>query len=155
MLPPHPRPTSEQVHRDRGSILVLTLVLTVILAVVVLAIARYVTTGLQASEVTTERTETNAAASAALTWVIEEFSAKRLQPAADCSAYDTVLAVPAGVAPTGTTTVTCSPLDEIGNHPAVELLATTTIGGVTRTIEVMLQVPLTDYNAQVRSWDAN
>lgn len=141
--------------RDRGAILVLTLILAVLLAFVVLAIAQFATTGLATSETTTERTESNASASAAMTWVAEEFAAKRLQPDADCSVDDTALTLPAGVVPYGTATVTCSPSDEVGNHPTVALQATATVGDVTRTIDVLLQVPLDQYTVQVSTWTAD
>lgn len=142
-------------HRDTGSVLILTLILVVVLALLVVAIARYATTGLTTSEVTTGRTESNAAASAGLTWSIDEFAAKRLLPSTACAAADTVLPVPPSLAPYGSVTVTCSPRDDIENYPGVSLRSTATASGQTRTIRVLLQVPNSQFTAQVRTWDAD
>lgn len=141
--------------RDRGVVLTLTLILVVVLALVVVAIADFAVTGLRTSEVSTRRTESNMDASAAITWVIEEFSAKRLVPSVDCTAPDTSIAVPPGVAPGATVAVTCNPSDEADNYPAVDLVAVASSPEATRRIEVLLQVPRTDFNAQVRTWDVD
>ena len=46
------------------------------MAVIVLALAEYVTVGLKTSDVTNERSETNADASSAMSWAIEQFAKK-------------------------------------------------------------------------------
>jgi Tfp pilus assembly protein PilX len=145
--------TMKSTDRDRGSILVLAMVLTLVLAFVTIAIARYATVGLATSQTTSHRTRSNAAASAALQWAIDEFAAKRLYPGVDCTTADTTIAVPAAALPYGSVTLTCGPSDEVGNHPTVDLTAIATVDGVTRTIDVLLQVPRDTYNAQIRSWE--
>lgn len=156
MIHRSPSASSETDTADRGTILILTLMLTVILAIVVLALASWSIAGLKTSKVTTERNRSNAITSSSITWVVEEFAAKRVQPQIDCTAVDTVIPVPAGVAPSGNTSVLCSPLPDIGFHPAVKLSALgTTADGTERTISVVAQVPREQYTVQVRSWTAD
>jgi hypothetical protein len=134
-------------------VLVITMLLTLVLAAIVLALASYAMVGVKTSKVTTERTESNAVSSSAVNWVIEEFAAKRLRPDLDCAVPDSVIAVPAGVSPSGTTSVTCTPQPEIGFHPTVLLDAVgTTATGMDRPINVLVQVPRDQYTIQVRSW---
>lgn len=140
---------------DDGVVLILALILTVILAVLVIAIASYATTGLATSEVTTGRTESNASASAGMTWAIEEFAAKRFLPDTHCAVDGADLQVPAGVAPYGTVEVTCSPRDDADNYPAVSIESTATVADQTRIVTVLLQVPNDQFSAQVRTWDAD
>lgn len=140
---------------DDGSVLILTLLLTVVLAAVVLALGTYAATGLTTSRVTTERTESNAAASSGLSYVIEELAKKQIAPESDC---DGVIPVPAGVvSSTGATvTIVCATQAEIDNHPTLLLTSTgITADGTERVIEAVVQVPRTQYSVQVHSWSAD
>ena len=142
--------------RDEGAILVLTLLLTIVLASIVLAIATYAATGLRTSKVTTERTESNAAARSALTWVIEEFAKKQLAPddPATCGTSPTTIPLPAGLVDTGAVTVTCTTATASSrNNPQVLLESrATTAAGTARSIDVLLEVPAAQYTTQVNSW---
>ena len=136
---------------DEGSILILTLLLTIVLAAVVLALATYAATGLRTSKVTTERTESNTVAAAGVTWAIEEFAKKQLDPAADC---DSTIGVPSGLLEPGESVlITCTTQPQIDRHPTVRLEAVgTTAAGTDRTIDVVLQVPAAQHTTQVHSW---
>jgi hypothetical protein len=136
--------------------MVLTLVLAVIMAIIAVAIARYAVTGLRTSEVTTERTVSNTIASAGAYWAIEQFTTKSLQPHLDCWRADTPLAVPTSVGAPGSVTVSCTPQPETDNHRTVLLEAVgVTPDGTSRSIGVLLQVPLAEYTTQVRAWMAD
>lgn len=149
-VPPARAPGADgEPQRDEGAILVLTLLLTVVLSVVVLALATYSTVGLATSRVTTDRSRGNAAASAALTWVIEELAAKRLT-VDECDGG--TITFPSGLIDDGTaTTVTCSPGAEVNDSPTVAL-AGRAVGGVETRIVAEIQLPGDRYEAPVLSW---
>ncbi|MDW3215415.1 MAG: hypothetical protein R8G01_15545 [Ilumatobacteraceae bacterium] len=143
-------------HRDGGTILVLTLVFTVILAVVVIAIANFATTGLKTSSVATQRTDTNADASATMSWAIEQFSKKQLLPDADCgdAPASQPIVVPTALLPNGyTATLTCSQTTPIATEPMVHLVARVTpSGGAPRTVEATVEVPKYTHGARIADW---
>jgi hypothetical protein len=142
---------------DRGTILIITLILTVVLSVVVLAIATFAATGLRTSNVTTERTESNAVTASGLTWYIEELTAKRVTPddLAWCSSSGVSNTVPSGVlSESGAgVVVECTTQALLEGHPTVLLSASgVTAAGTTRHIDTVVQVPLREYTSQIRSW---
>lgn len=145
--------------------MILTLVLTIVLAVVVIALATYATAGLATSEITTERNESNAVTSAGLSWYIEELQSKRIEPSDPTACDDGVtlptpapVIVPVGALPANGLSVEigCESIGEIGFHPAVRLTALgTTLQGTTRSIEVVAQVPRSQYTVQIYTWTAD
>lgn len=109
--------------RDRGAVLVLALVLTVVLSLVVVGLATYVSTGLRTSEVSTERTETTAAATAGLYFVVERLSTT------DPIACDASFGVPASATPGDIgVTVACEKVSTT-ESPAVYRLSSSTSNG--------------------------
>ncbi|MEQ8436298.1 MAG: hypothetical protein RIB65_02330 [Ilumatobacter fluminis] len=141
--------------RDRGAVLVLTLLLTIVLAAIVLALATYAATGLRTSKVTAERTESNADASSAMTWAIEQFAKKQIKPE-DSTCDDPLVGFepPSGFVVGSTVTLACerAPLSD-GNNPQVVLRSVAeTADGTSRSIEVLLEVPAAQYTTQVNSW---
>ena len=123
----------------------------------VLALATFATTGLKTSRVTTDLTEANAAASAGANWAIEELAKKQIAPenTVDCDATPVDLGAPAGLfgSEIAALDVTCTTQAEIDDHPVVLLTAVaTTVDGMTRTVDAVIQVPRADYTAQVHSW---
>lgn len=142
--------------RDRGAILVLTLVFTVILAAVVIAIANFATTGLKTSSVATLRTDTNADASATVSWAIEQFAKKQLQPDADCgdAPVSLPITIPSGLLPNGyTATLTCAQTTPIATEPVVHLVASVTpSSGITRIVEATVEVPQFTHGARIADW---
>ncbi len=138
---------------DAGSILILTMIFTIVLALIVIAMAAFATTGLKTSNVTTERTESNAATSSALVWVIDALAEKSVRPDLDCSELGPDIAAPVNLLAAASATVTCTTQPDIDFHPTVLLTASgTTADGTQRQIEVVVQVPRADYTVQVRSW---
>lgn len=151
---------------DNGTILVLTLILTVILAIVVIALATYATTGLATSQVTTNRTESNSVTSAGMSWYLEELQAKRAMARPEDSSFcdngtpptpPPIIAPPSVLPNIGASVaISCELIDEIGNHPTVRLTAVgLTAEGTQRSIEVIAQVPRSQYTIQIYSWDAD
>lgn len=140
---------------DRGSVLVITLVLSVILAVLVLALANFVTVGLRTSDVASERTESNADASAVMSWAVEQFAKKQLTPGGDCGeapTYVTIPTVPASLSVNGsTTTLECAQTNPITGESAVHLIARST-GVQARVVEATVLVPLYSHGARVADW---
>jgi hypothetical protein len=137
---------------DRGSILILTLLLTIVLAAIVLALATYATTGLATSKVTTERTASNALATDGMTWMIEDFAKKNVDPTTCAGSPFTP---PSGLIAGGAVTITCTTQPDIDGHPTVLLVAdATTSAGTRRRIDVVLQVPTAQRTTQVHSWIA-
>jgi Tfp pilus assembly protein PilX len=140
---------------DDGSVLVLTLVFTVVLAVVVLALAEYATVGLRTSRAATMRTETTADASSAVSWAIERFAKKELTPAVDCdkAPYYREITLPAGLLSAGVTVdLTCAETTPMTGEPVIHLIAVTTSGPSTRTVEATVEVPSYLHGARVADW---
>lgn len=147
------RPTTREHRSDDGSILVLTLLLTIVLAAIVLALATFATTGLMTSKVTTERTQSNSVAADGMTWLIEEFAKKQVDP---LTCAGSPFAPPAGLVVGGAVTISCTPEAAIDGHPTVRLVAdAVTDAGTDRTIEVVLQVPTAQRTTQVYSWSVS
>lgn len=146
--------TSDRDQRDRGSTLVLTLLLTVVLASVVGAIAAYAATTLRSSRLASERAEGNAAASAGITWALEEFASRRLGPA-DCAGHDGPIHAPTNLLPDGTSILVACTLHEVEGVPTIRMSAwTERYDAGARQVDVDVQLPVGDQVPQVVGWVA-
>lgn len=132
--------------RDPGSTLVLTLILTVVMGTIVLAIAGYATAGLRASGVTTDRILSNADASNAASWVVEEFAKRTIDPSdvcTDAALYSEYaeISIPASVVRNGTTvTARCGRATDFEIYRTYHLVVESH-GLQTRTVEALVEVP--------------
>jgi Tfp pilus assembly protein PilX len=140
---------------DDGSVLILTLIFTAVLSLVVLALAEYATVGLRTSGAATMRTETTADASSAVNWAIERFAKKELTPDADCGEAPAYLpiTVPSGLLSAGVTVeLTCAETTPMTGEPVIHLIAETSSGPSTRTVEATVEVPSYLHGARVADW---
>lgn len=138
---------------DRGSILILTLVLTMVLSLVVIGLARYTMAGLATSDVSTERTERTAAATAGIYFVVEQLS---VSAPAGCPAQQVLASsvVPGDVA----VSVACSKVTTTESPAIYELVARTTDGHIAGQISVSVQVRTemsSPRSVRVVEWDGN
>src|SRR5215210_7201201 len=109
--------------RDVGAILVLALVLTVIMSIIVIGLATYTGTGLRTSKVSTERTNTTAAAAAGMYFAVETFSVAQDVTCPASTAIPSSL-----IAGDISVTVVCSKLTTTESPAKYELRTTTSNG---------------------------
>jgi Tfp pilus assembly protein PilX len=121
--------------RDRGAVLVLALVLTVVLSIIVLGLATYVSTGLRTSKVSTDRTETTAAATAGIYFVVERLSTS------SPFACDAAFAVPTAAVPGDIgVAIVCSKLTTTESPAQYRLESNTSNGHVAGDIVAVVSV---------------
>jgi Tfp pilus assembly protein PilX len=145
------RPLHPAEHRDRGSVLTLTIILTSVLAIVAISIATYVTTGLRNSNAVSDRLEASMAAEAGFDYWIEELTHKRVMP---CSTSGPIT-IPSGIAGASTVTGTCVPVTPIEGHSTVIIsVEALTTAEVRSRVVATVQVPALDYTTRIVDWSS-
>ena len=129
--------TSERTsgERDGGTVLLLVLLLTTVLGIIVLGLLNYTETGLRTSNVATERTERNAAATAAAYFVVESMSSGST---VSCPASQAVPdeAIPGDVG----VSVACQLVDDSVSPARYELTAQTADGHPAGEVIAVIEV---------------
>lgn len=150
-MTPNDRPAARHAVRDRGAVLALVLVLVVVMGAIVLGLATYATTALTSSAITTDRTDARNAASAVVTWQIEELTHKRAAP---CTTNSEVT-VPTGLVAGAVATLRCVPDADVDGHPTALLVASATMpSGLSVAVSALVQVPESAYVVNVLRWTA-